>query len=89
MLLSKQIERLAEDLAKDATDRSYVSSLIPTLAGDSTFWNMVLEMVEIALNRRGYVVVRRDQVAMSPPDIAPAKPVPEDRERQSDPTDRR
>lgn len=67
MLLSKQIERLAEDLAKDAVDRPYVNSLIPGLAGDRTFWNLVLEMVEIALNRRGYVVVPRDQVQMDPP----------------------
>lgn len=67
MLLSKQIERLADDLAKDAVQRPYVTSVIPALAGDSTFWNMILEMVEIALNRRGYVVVSRDQVNMHPP----------------------
>lgn len=78
MLLSKQIERLAEDLAKDAVDRPYVKSLIPGLAGDRAFWNMVLEMVEIALNRRGYVVVARDQVQMDPPkgDVPNPKDVP-------------
>jgi hypothetical protein len=66
VLLSKQVERLADDLAKDAVDRSYVKSLIPALAGDRAFWNMVLEMVEIALNRRGYVVVQRHQVDVGP-----------------------
>jgi len=83
LLLSKQIERLAEDLAKDAVDRPYVNSLIPGLAGDRTFWNMVLEMVEIALNRRGYVVVRRDQVQMDPPkdDLPNSQDAPKPKDR--------
>jgi hypothetical protein len=70
VLLSKQIESLAEDLARDAAGRPYVKSVIPALAGEPTFWNMVLEMVEIALNRHGYVVVQRDHVVMNPPDHA-------------------
>lgn len=80
MLLSKQIERLADDLVKDAGERPYVTSVIPALAGDRTFWNMILEMVELAFNRRGYVVVRRDQVNIQPPLSQAPQPIPEEHE---------
>jgi hypothetical protein len=60
MLLSKEIDELAADVGVESRDRAYVRRLLPDLAGDEPFWRVLVEMVVIALHRRGYVVVRRN-----------------------------
>jgi hypothetical protein len=66
MLLSKEIAIIAVDLENESKSRPYVRALIPEVVDDDTFWGMLVEMFEIVLHRRGYVVVRREIV--SPPD---------------------
>ena len=62
MLLSKQIEELACDFQYEATQRPYLRMLIPDLAENKNFWQLVLEVLEIILHRRGYLIVRRSVV---------------------------
>jgi hypothetical protein len=59
MLLSKQIEELASDFQDEASRRPYLRMLIPEVAGNKNFWQVVLEILEIILHRRGYLIVRR------------------------------
>jgi hypothetical protein len=62
MLLSKQIEELACDFQQEAKARPYLRTLIPDLAGNKNFWQLVLEVLEIILHRKGYLIVRRSVV---------------------------
>lgn len=62
MLLSKQIEELACDFQQEAEERPYLRMLIPDLAGNRNFWQLVLEVLEIILHRKGYLIVRRSVV---------------------------
>lgn len=62
MLLSKQIEELACDFQVEAEERPYLRMLIPDMAGNKNFWQLVLEVLEIILHRRGYLIVRRSMV---------------------------
>ena len=62
MLLSKEISQVAEDLGTEAKMRPYVRALIPSVIDDNDFWRLIIELVEIVLHRRGYVVVRREIV---------------------------
>jgi hypothetical protein len=62
MLLSKQIEELASDFQQEAAQRPYLRMLIPDVAADKNFWQMVLEVLEIILHRRGYLIVKRSIV---------------------------
>jgi hypothetical protein len=59
MLLSKEISELAVDLKDESKSRRYVSALLPQVVDDDSFWRMLIELFEIVLHRRGYVVVRR------------------------------
>jgi hypothetical protein len=60
MLLSKEISQIAIDLKDESKGRSYVKALMPEVVEDDGFWRMLIEIFEIVLHRRGYVVVRRD-----------------------------
>jgi hypothetical protein len=62
VLLSKQIEGLASDIQREATERPYVRALIPGLCEDRNFWQIMLEMLEIVLHKRGYLIVKRSIV---------------------------
>ena len=62
MLLAKQIEELACDFQDEAAARPYLRMLIPELAGNKNFWQLVLEVLEIILHRRGYLIVKRSIV---------------------------
>ncbi len=62
MLLAKQIEELACDFQEEAEARPYFRMLIPDLAGNKNFWQLVLEVLEIILHRKGYLIVRRSVV---------------------------
>lgn len=62
MLLAKQIEELACDFRAEAETRPYFRMLIPELAGNKNFWQLILEVLEIILHRRGYLIVRRSVV---------------------------
>ena len=62
MLLSKQIEELAWDFQQEAEARPYFRMLIPDLASNRNFWQLVLEVLEIILHRKGYLIVRRSIV---------------------------
>ena len=62
MLLSKNIEELASDFQVEAAQRPYFRMLIPEVAGNKNFWQLVLEVLEIILHRRGYLIVRRSVV---------------------------
>jgi hypothetical protein len=59
MLLSKEISQIARDLQDESKSRPYVRALMPEVVADETFWRMLIEILEIVLHRRGYVVVRR------------------------------
>ncbi len=59
MLLSKEIAAIGVDLRNESKSRPYVRALMPEVVDDDTFWGMLLEMFEIVLHRRGYVVVSR------------------------------
>jgi hypothetical protein len=65
MLLSKEISEIACDLKSESKSRSYVKALMPEVVEDDSFWRMLIEIFEIVLHRRGYVVVRREFVAPS------------------------
>jgi hypothetical protein len=65
MLLSKEISAIAVDLRNESKARLYVRPLIPEVVDDDTFWGMLVEMFEIVLHRRGYVVVKRDILELS------------------------
>jgi capsular polysaccharide biosynthesis protein len=60
MLLSKEIAEVANDLKEEAIRRPYVGRLIPAVVHDDSFWRMLLELLEIVLHRRGYVIVKRE-----------------------------
>jgi hypothetical protein len=60
MLLSKEIAQIAIDLKEESKSRPYVKALMPDVVNDDSFWRMLIELFEIVLHRRGYVVVRRD-----------------------------
>jgi hypothetical protein len=59
MLLSKEISQVASDLKGESKARPYVRALMPEVVDDDSFWRMLIEMFEIVLHRRGYVVVKR------------------------------
>jgi hypothetical protein len=65
MLLSKEISEIAIDLRKEAEGRPYVEMLMPAVVADDSFWRMLIEIFEIVLHRRGYVVARREDVVPS------------------------
>ncbi|MBV8434688.1 MAG: hypothetical protein JO029_10455 [Candidatus Eremiobacteraeota bacterium] len=58
MLLSKQIEQLAADYEREANGRPYIKALIPDLCTNRNFWQMLIEILEIILHRRGYLIVK-------------------------------
>ena len=60
MLLSQHINALSEDLKDEAQARPYIRSLLGHLADDASFWGLLLEMLEIVLHLRGYVIVPRE-----------------------------
>ncbi len=60
MLLSRQIDALAEDLLEEARNRPYIHTLLGNLAADGSFWRLLLEMLEVTLHKRGYVIVSRN-----------------------------
>jgi hypothetical protein len=62
MLLSKEIEELACDFQGEAEQRPYLRTLLPELATNKNFWQLVLEVLEIILHRRGYLIVKRSIV---------------------------
>ena len=62
VLLSKQIEELACDFQLEAGKRPYIRTLIPDLCEEKNFWQMVLEVLEIILHRRGYLIVKRSML---------------------------
>jgi hypothetical protein len=66
MLLSKEITEVAADLKAEASGRPYVKMLMPAVVSDDGFWCMIIELFEIVLHRRGYVIVKRNAV----PDLA-------------------
>jgi hypothetical protein len=63
MLLSKEISQIAGDLKGESKSRSYVRALMPEVVDDDSFWRMLIEIFEIVLHRRGYVVAKRELVA--------------------------
>ncbi len=65
MLLSKEISEIAGDLKIESKSRSYVKALMPEVVGDDSFWRMLIEIFEIVLHRRGYVVVKRELLGLS------------------------
>jgi hypothetical protein len=65
MLLSKEISAIAIDLKDESRSRPYVKALMPEVVDDDSFWRMLLEIFEIVLHRRGYVIVRRDVLERS------------------------
>jgi hypothetical protein len=65
MLLSKEISEIAGDLKSESKSRSYVKALMPEVVEDDSFWRMLIEIFEIVLHRRGYVVVKRELVVPS------------------------
>jgi hypothetical protein len=62
MLLSKEIVEVAADLKAEAKGRPYVEVLMPEVVADDSFWRMLIELFEIVLHRRGYVIVKREAV---------------------------
>jgi hypothetical protein len=62
MLLSNQINELAGDLQTEARRRPYLRAIIPDLVEDHVFWRLMLEVLEIIVHRRGYVIVERSKV---------------------------
>lgn len=64
MLLSKEVMTVADDLKKEAASRPYVALLMPEIVAEDSFWRMLVEMFEIVLHRRGYVVVKRDAITV-------------------------
>jgi hypothetical protein len=59
MLLSKEIAQIADEMRDESKTRPYVRALMPEVVADESFWRMLIEIFEIVLHRRGYVVVRR------------------------------
>jgi len=59
MLLSKEIAEIAVEMRDESKARPYVRVLMPEAVADESFWRMLIEIFEIVLHRRGYVVVRR------------------------------
>ncbi len=62
MLLSNQINELATDFQTEARRRPYFRAIIPDLVEDHVFWRLMLEVLEIIVHRRGYVIVERSRV---------------------------
>lgn len=60
MLLSQHINALSQDLKDEVQVRPYVRAMLGHLADDTSFWGLMLEMLEIVLHARGYVVVPRE-----------------------------
>jgi hypothetical protein len=60
MLLSKEIAAVAIDLKNESRSRPYVRALMPEVVDDDAFWAMLIEIFEIVLHRRGYVIARRE-----------------------------
>jgi hypothetical protein len=58
----EQYEELASDFQSEARQRPYVKALIPDLCENKNFWDLVLEIVQIVLRKRGYLIVRRSAV---------------------------
>ncbi len=60
MLLTKEIDEVAEDIQREALERSYVKCLMPEIVGEKHFWRVLVEMFVIVLHRRGYLIVKQE-----------------------------
>ncbi len=60
MLLSREIAQVAADLKEESRSRPYVKTLMPEVVDDDSFWRMLIEIFEIVLHRRGYVIAKRE-----------------------------
>ena len=68
MLLSKEIAMVASDLKREPSGRSYVTQLMPEVVDEDGFWRIILELLEIVLHRRGYVIVKQENVKGEKPE---------------------
>lgn len=58
MLTQAQVAELAQDLAVEARRRSYVEQILaPDFVDDVRSWEMLLELLEVVLHRRGHYIV--------------------------------
>lgn len=63
---SEQVPTLASDLRREAADRPYVKTVMASVVEDENIWSIILEMVELSLHRRGYVVAKSQDPADDP-----------------------
>lgn len=59
MLLSDEIESLCKAFAVEAQSRPEIAAVFPErLIRDEALWNMLFDLVESAIHRSGYVIIR-------------------------------
>jgi hypothetical protein len=69
MLLSKEVSEMAADLRDEAAGRPYVALLVPEVAADENFWKMLVELFEIVIHRRGYVLCAAPEAITLPDEL--------------------
>ncbi|MDP9017991.1 MAG: hypothetical protein M3N19_06710 [Candidatus Eremiobacteraeota bacterium] len=67
MLLSNQIEELAQDLNHEFKMRPYARALVPQVIDDPDFWKLIMEVVEIVVHKRNLLIVSAEKVQGSKP----------------------
>ena len=63
MLKHGEIAEVAQDLGAEVRRRDYVHRILaPTFVDDPTAWEMVVEVMEVVLHRRGLVIAPASRV---------------------------
>ena len=62
LLLSNQIDELAQDLNHEFKTRPYARALVPQVIDDHDFWKLVMEVVGIGVHKRNLLIVSADKV---------------------------
>lgn len=58
MLKQNQIQDVASDLGAEARRRSYVTQILaPGFSQEPESWELIIELVEIVLHKRGFYIV--------------------------------
>lgn len=63
MLTAPQITEIAQDFAREANARDYVKYILaPGFVDDPRSWQLVIEVMEVVLHRRGLYIVPQSRV---------------------------